>query len=1267
MTEKTYTTNPLKGKETLKRLKTALRNAPVIGTVADVVDIGKDVATGDYAGAAVNTAATVLGIVPVVGRIAGKGVKAASKLFRKTDVEEAKKLIKNPEAKKEWQDINRLPESQRQKRKPEVEQAAQQLDEGQITSKEYRAISKREQPIKSITEENFPEMPTLKNIVGSLKKDQIETGIVGLNKKIPDGTKVASRLDIPAYDNYDTWIVSIHDGSVKNGRAIGYGQSAILKGVTFESSSKASLNIARGKKSKSTIARIYGDYYNADPEDTYDLARDLLNDPDWTQIGMNPFRHSYFYDKATGSPVTRAAEVVQVGPLVLAKGVSKPTISELRQMGVRTTSGKRRMFDQGGLTTDEQTQQAFNQGGYGVAGKFTSDTGVSAAKEKGNFEGFGYKGEAKEAPAETKPYGGFQESVDMNSGGDDDKPTKPMNKKTYVSRAKQKTLQKPTSKINPMQFAPKTTPKMPTDFAETKEMAEARIKQTQKQKTVSLGETEDMAKARVKNSVFNKLKDLHKRSFIYYPEIKASGPSYKRDQIFNDPKNITDYKEYLNVKAPLIQAVLESGYLVNDLGNLDTFDFNEKTGEYSFNRNRLISNLSEENPAHVKTINDFYLKATGAKTVEELDLDNPESPWFWCSAFIHDLLIKVGAKPLETYDSYDRARAKKYANYGKKVNSLSEAESGDILLIGDPETGKIKHLTLLISDDLEKFFMPTYPEPLGRNRDYVLGLGGNQQGSSYGPSANEVNVKPFDVDEVLGIRRIDEITPEMKKRLMNDNPNYKVFLQGAVEFSEQPLSRPKKFNKGGINMEQQMSLFDEGGMKDDGLDRDPVSGNEIPPGSLAKEVRDDIPAQLSEGEYVVPADVVQYYGVKFFEDLRMEAKRGLAEMEATGRIGGEPMSVTMIAIGEAEEEEKKQKERQKKALGGIIKADEGVLAKDMSNIQKYGSFNPYDFSVVGGTRLSPIARTGQSMGLTTPDTHSKMFYHPDGRVQAVPGRMVTVNGEQKFLPNPQYIDFTTGEWSDTPPSQAKAKVTETPKEDRDDSGKSSFDFEAQRLQNENSLKVSAERLELDPKVYAGLGFFKRFKLMGEEIKAMRGQEIDKDKISSIVNDTDEGSSFDLRGILKAVTTFGFLATGNPLIPLAARIIAGISTDDDKKKDVKPTIKDSEISEGVKSKSIVPTGSSGVDTSTIEGITKASGVTPKTTAKTKTPSAKAKETFREKEAKGLTKSIGTAGGSKTAKDFEDPSDNFAGMINKGGLINKPKRNPKKPRGKGLGSK
>jgi len=90
-------------------------------------------------------------------------------------------------------------------------------------------------------------------------------------------------------------------------------------------------------------------------------------------------------------------------------------------------------------------------------------------------------------------------------------------------------------------------------------------------------------------------------------------------------------------------------------------------------------------------------------------------------------------------------------------------------------------------------------------------------------------------------------------------------------------------------MDRQMSMFEEGGIADDGMDRDPVSGNEIPSGSLASEVRDDIPAQLSEGEYVVPADVVRYFGVKVFEDMRMEAKMGLREMERDGRIGGEPV------------------------------------------------------------------------------------------------------------------------------------------------------------------------------------------------------------------------------------------------------------------------------------------------------------------------------------------------------------------------------------------
>jgi hypothetical protein len=99
-----------------------------------------------------------------------------------------------------------------------------------------------------------------------------------------------------------------------------------------------------------------------------------------------------------------------------------------------------------------------------------------------------------------------------------------------------------------------------------------------------------------------------------------------------------------------------------------------------------------------------------------------------------------------------------------------------------------------------------------------------------------------------------------------------------------------RFAEGGMVEDQQMNrLMADGGMADDGMTHEPVTGNEVPPGSLAKEVRDDIPTQLSEGEYVIPADVVRFFGVKYFEDLRSQAKQGLSDMEADGRIGGAPV------------------------------------------------------------------------------------------------------------------------------------------------------------------------------------------------------------------------------------------------------------------------------------------------------------------------------------------------------------------------------------------
>ena len=65
---------------------------------------------------------------------------------------------------------------------------------------------------------------------------------------------------------------------------------------------------------------------------------------------------------------------------------------------------------------------------------------------------------------------------------------------------------------------------------------------------------------------------------------------------------------------------------------------------------------------------------------------------------------------------------------------------------------------------------------------------------------------------------------------------------------------------------------------------DPVSGNPIPVGSSAEEVRDDIDINISQGEYVLPADVVKWHGLKHIMDLQEEAKMGLMAMDAMGLI-----------------------------------------------------------------------------------------------------------------------------------------------------------------------------------------------------------------------------------------------------------------------------------------------------------------------------------------------------------------------------------------------
>ena len=216
---------------------------------------------------------------------------------------------------------------QRKEQVPSVAKAASDLDEGVITKQEYDKVVKKDNPILPIVE--MPEVPSLKRIEAVLGNKVNKTGIVGKNINPADleGKRISSRLDIPAYNNYDTWVVTLHEP--KAGKVLGYGQTSYLKDVEFHlpkdtGKQTKGMKIAKGG-AKNPYAAIDGTYTNVSPEEAYAVAARELNNPDsqWIQIGMNPHRHSYFYDKSTGEPVLFADEVIQVGPLVLGRGVKK--------------------------------------------------------------------------------------------------------------------------------------------------------------------------------------------------------------------------------------------------------------------------------------------------------------------------------------------------------------------------------------------------------------------------------------------------------------------------------------------------------------------------------------------------------------------------------------------------------------------------------------------------------------------------------------------------------------------------------------------------------------------------------------------------------------------------------------------------------------------------------------------------------------------------------------------------------------------------------
>lgn len=233
------------------------------------------------------------------------------------------------------------------------------------------------------------------------------------------------------------------------------------------------------------------------------------------------------------------------------------------------------------------------------------------------------------------------------------------------------------------------------------------------------------------------------------------------------------------------------------------------------------------------------------------------------------------------------------------------------------------------------------------------------------------------------------------------------------------------------NANQMEFLFEEGGIADDGMNRDPISGNEVPSGSLAQEVRDDIPAQLSEGEYVVPADVVRYYGVKFFEDLRSDAKMGLNKMEQDGRIGGEPAMSDDDEMPLSPEEEAELQAIMGMAEGGMAQnsydnpppeaiGNTGLQQQMVRAFNEGGTAISPDFSQFGAGYSFMGANAGQTMP-TVEEQRSVTLYGPNGEVVNL------------ILPTDQeqYNTLITDGYSETPIPQPAVEAPQFAQQQQD--------------------------------------------------------------------------------------------------------------------------------------------------------------------------------------------------------------------------------------------
>ena len=170
-------------------------------------------------------------------------------------------------------------------------------------------------------------------VLDSVKQEKFVDVLLGEGPK--EGTSVGLRIDIKAFENslkkvasgeldFPVYVVTIHsEGSAKGiGKDIeGYSAIAAVSNPTFLiGSEKGSLGIAAGKR-KTTLATVEGEWVPLSEVPN-------VTGEGWTMVGMDPTRHSYFYDKASGQPIKGGSLAISFGNTVFVRDAIPMTPEE---------------------------------------------------------------------------------------------------------------------------------------------------------------------------------------------------------------------------------------------------------------------------------------------------------------------------------------------------------------------------------------------------------------------------------------------------------------------------------------------------------------------------------------------------------------------------------------------------------------------------------------------------------------------------------------------------------------------------------------------------------------------------------------------------------------------------------------------------------------------------------------------------------------------------------------------------------------------------